>query len=847
VRNWRRPLGLLALVLISGVAAAIVFAQENPGAGIFVLLAAGVLGVLGVGSSMLLDLLRSPDAPPRPDADEVAPIVRQASRLEPGDFRVSRSLVAEEYQRGGDPRPPYVARAADRELWAALQSKKRFVLIVGASKAGKSRAGCEAIVRLFPGHTVIIPPRPDADRGALRRIAQADLAIPRKPTPSILWLDDIDDYLLERALDLHLLRGGLLARKPELLVIGTVKDKEYMDLTQGKASRGPAESVRGDEPGRTLKDAAAVIRFSQQWDPIDIDQARSIFTDEEFDPEIGLPAYLIGGPELAERLTIGEAQSPSGVAVAFAAIDARRGGLLRPLEREELRRLWLLYPPNRPSVADSPTDHFEEGLRWACQKTSAEFSLVEQDGSGFRAFDYAVALRNGSLPERPAEIVPEAVWDAIIDLASSSEMISVGWAAFEADKLAESERAFEKGGRSDDSRVAAEALESLGTLHQERREPNAAVDAYNRLIDQFGESDEPELQVLVATGLVNKGLVLTDRDLDGALAAYGEVIERFGDADNIELQGLVGLAWFGKGLALMDADVDGALAAYGEVINRSGDADNIELQGLVAMALVSTGLALTERDVDGALAAYSQVIERFGDSDNTELQLQVATARVSTGHALTARDVDGALAAYSQVIEPFGDADNTELQLQVATAMVSKGQLLTDRDVDGALAAFGEVIRRFGDTDNAELQVMVATALVSTGLALMDTDVDDALAAYGQVVDRFGESEQPEMQVQVAMALVGRGLALEDSDFDGALVAYGEVLRRFGEADNAELQGQVANALVSKGNALMNRDVDGALAAYGEVISRFGDAEDAELQELVETASRAVADRSGRH
>ena len=68
-----------------------------------------------------------------------------------GVVGVSRSIHLQH-----DPEPPYVRREVDELLDRALQ-QQRFVLVVGPSKAGKSRSAIEAVRRHFPASRLVVP------------------------------------------------------------------------------------------------------------------------------------------------------------------------------------------------------------------------------------------------------------------------------------------------------------------------------------------------------------------------------------------------------------------------------------------------------------------------------------------------------------------------------------------------------------------------------------------------------------------------------------------------------------------------------------------------------------------
>ena len=81
--------------------------------------------------------------------------------------------------------PAYVGRDIDDELRARLAGSG-FVMLVGDSTAGKSRAAYEAILTL-PNHVLIVPHDRDALATAIIEAAHT--------RDCVLWLDDLENYL----------------------------------------------------------------------------------------------------------------------------------------------------------------------------------------------------------------------------------------------------------------------------------------------------------------------------------------------------------------------------------------------------------------------------------------------------------------------------------------------------------------------------------------------------------------------------------------------------------------------------------------------------------------------------
>src|SRR5688572_23278472 len=116
-----------------------------------------------------------------------------------------------------DPDPPYIRRDIDERLDDAIV-KQRFLLLVGHSKAGKSRSAFEATRRLFPTSTLVVPFSSTRSLAQLIRDPPFDAD---SPLP-VLWLDELDRYLgdasgVDRALADECTRGDR-----RMVVVGTI-------------------------------------------------------------------------------------------------------------------------------------------------------------------------------------------------------------------------------------------------------------------------------------------------------------------------------------------------------------------------------------------------------------------------------------------------------------------------------------------------------------------------------------------------------------------------------------------------------------------------------------------------
>ena len=142
------------------------------------------------------------------------------STLSPYRLGASPSRYGSEDQRGAD---PYVRRTADDELDRVLRDKP-FVLVVGDSKAGKSRTASEAARRLWanrrPHDPRLLVPKNTAALGPLLNL---DPPLDVKPLPGLLWLDDLTEGELDE------LSGELLDRlqHQQVRILATITAQRY--------------------------------------------------------------------------------------------------------------------------------------------------------------------------------------------------------------------------------------------------------------------------------------------------------------------------------------------------------------------------------------------------------------------------------------------------------------------------------------------------------------------------------------------------------------------------------------------------------------------------------------------
>ena len=166
----------------------------------------------------------------------------------------------------------------------------------------------------------------------------------------------------------------------------------------------------------------------------------------------------------------------------------------------------------------------------------------------------------------------------------------------------------------------------LGVVQQGRyakdnsANPAAATIAYDELIERFGDSDAPDLQVRVAWALSNKGATQGQLgEFTAAVAAYDELIERFGDSDALDLQVPVAWALSQKGMRQIEMGrAEEALHTCEELERRLGAlTDNAEIEFTWrARCVRALALLVLERH-QAAMDAFRSAYAVFVPGDET--------------------------------------------------------------------------------------------------------------------------------------------------------------------------------------------------------------------------------------
>jgi len=218
-----------------------------------------------------------------------------------------------------------------------------------------------------------------------------------------------------------------------------------------------------------------------------------------------------------------------------------------------------------------------------------------------------------------------------------------------------------------DSKAVVTAIFWKALAQGKLGDPAAAIETYASLVEQFGASEDRELQVQVAKALVNQGFVRGQfGDLVAAIETWASVVERYGASEDRELQVEVAMALYNQGVAQGElGDPAASIETYASVVERFGASEDGELQVQVAKAIGNAGEALC------LMGATKDALEKVD-------QLRALANRTESKFLLIRADWVDAMAHAS-----LGDMDVVEQRFQ---AICTK----FDPDDDSALRTFQE-------------------------------------------------------------------------------------------------------------------------------------------------------------
>jgi tetratricopeptide (TPR) repeat protein len=723
--------------------------------------------------------------------------------------------------------PDYVQRAVDSQLQQAvadaLEGSGPWVVVVhGPSKVGKSRSLFEALRRSSSSDTIsFVAP---VDAAALKSLLEPGEGLLEEDcTRAVLWLDDLEPHLNGGVTwqTLREWRAGGSGRIVTATYGGKGNEVIAGSQTTGLASAAFEVLQNAREVPLAATTAEELASLSPELDP-----SEAAALDRH-----GLAAYLVAGPALERKLNTGvhkpgDEPCMEGVALVYAAVDWARCGRTDPIPESVLRALWASYLPASVPVSD---EGFERALAWALAPIVGSIALLQHAGS-YEPFDYVVRL----VRDKPGSaLVRDECWTAAVGTANDAQALAVGETAYFDGRHDVALGALARAWDSSVPEVAATAGYNRGVVLRELGRSETALEAYDKVVERFGDVSALDVRIAVVAALFNKGAELGALDRsEAAIESYDELLSRYGGAPEPELREQVASALVNRGARLSDLGrSDEAIASYDRVVALFGANPDPTFREHVARALVNKGARLGDLDRGEALEAYEEVIRRFGDDRDPAVREQVAKALFNKGATLGELDrSEEAIEVYDSIVARFGADPQPAVRERVGRALFNKGARLGKLDRrDEAIDAYEDVITRFLDAPEPALQQQVARAFVNMGRALGNAgDPGAAIRTYEEIAARFDEVDDPAIQEHVTAGLFFKAARLaEEGRAEEAISAYSGVIARSGAGPEALFP----IALFNKAVLLHELDrSEAAIETYDELVAKYGDSPEAREQ-----------------
>jgi TPR repeat protein len=362
-------------------------------------------------------------------------------------------------------RDEYVRRTQDVPLTAALRPG-RLVILVGPSKAGKTRTAFEALRgHSHWGGALLVAPAPRS----LARLAEHPAL--GSSDPLVIWLDDLPRFLPPAGNLSPATISRLLDRPGPAVLLATLRAE------QRELLRGP-EGELTREVRMVLDNAISIELASTRDDPAEQAWAAAVYPQVGSRPE-GLAEILAGAPELLRRYRDVAAADPPLHTLVQTCVDWARCGLTRPVPEPDLLALTRdALEEKRPDL-DLRDDEMDEVLRRARKPIAGggQVALIRTRrltgrSRGYEAFDYLIAVDDGQGGER-ARPVTDTTWRCILDRAADEDAFRIGAAAYRRDNLSVAVTASRRGAEAGHT----DAQTFLGALFAYFVEPRELAEA----------------------------------------------------------------------------------------------------------------------------------------------------------------------------------------------------------------------------------------------------------------------------------------------------------------------------------------------------------------------------------
>ncbi len=378
--------------------------------------------------------------------------------------------------------PSYVPRDFDADLRTAITAASDeggFVLLVGGSSVGKTRALFEAVRAVLPEWWLLHPDPADTD--AVRALAGAPM--PR----TVVWLDELQRYLnIPDGLSPGLVRGLITAGT---VLVATLWPHEYHSRTSARVSGQPDPHAND----RELLRLARVIDVSDNFSAAELRRAEALAGDQRIrtaldTPDAGFTQVLAAGPELVRWWENAPDEQCYGKAVITAALDARRVGAHAPLSRDLLAAAAPAYLSSTQQAV-APADWLDRALTYALTPLNGATATLCQVAAGMgHIAGYTVAdyLYQHARRVRRSTPLPDAAWRALVEHHQPDDTLTLTEGAIRRMRPGYAETIYRRAAEAGDRRAAyrlADRLAKQGHIDEARTLLRQCADAGDDFAD----------------------------------------------------------------------------------------------------------------------------------------------------------------------------------------------------------------------------------------------------------------------------------------------------------------------------------------------------------------------------
>ncbi|MGW4246802.1 tetratricopeptide repeat protein, partial [Nocardia sp. NPDC004722] len=605
-------------------------------------------------------------------------------------------------------------------------------VVVGWSKVGKTRTLFEAVRRVLPTASMLVP-----DSDTLHRIPSHP-AYGRGNETIVIWLDDLDRFLTnEHPLTPALLTHLRTAHPGRTIVAATLRREAYERLRKDDGELTYTSRTLLNQTTRialesTVGNAFEHVAAETGYPDLDLERYRA--------QGYGLGEVLAGAPALLERYEHADSRLR---AIIQVAVDWQRIGRQDPIPEPILldladRTARRIQPNLRADFAattaalTAATEPMEHTARIAALETI----WFSDDDCGYRAFDYLVAADDGH-HSLPARSIPDSFWDAATRHADHEILIAAGMAAG-------------RRGREDIAIALFQRPAEAGNT--------SAMNNYGALLRKSGDIERGEDWVRRAS----------EAGSYHAMGNYGYFLAERGDREGAE-------RWYVEGIAGGDLN---AMNNFGLLLQQRGDIAEAEAWWQRAAdaghetAMFNLAFLLAQRDELEAAERWCRKAVDAGHHSGLDILGRTLWIR---GHHH---------AAIHMWKSAAGEGD-TAAMVSLGYHLAYTGSNNADNPWYAKAAAAGDTsglrnlalrLAKRGDSDGAAILFQVAAR------------AGDAMAMYslGVICDRGGESEAAIAWFRAAAAngdIRAMCRLAAHSEFDGDRTQSDDWLARIAESD----------------------------------------------------------------